>query len=225
MFDRFGQVAFEPLPLERLGLIPKFKRLAAVQEEAATLIARYWAADRDVRTLEAGRSDARDKDLEAGARALRAGKEAPEGHTPTHESALDKDLTTVTRTRDVLERAVTDVIAEAMALKQKNAAALTREMDAAIRSRAASLAEHARQAARLYAEVEDAERDVRRLIPPPPAASLENVPAGPTRVIFAPLTRGVASPTRGDIERILAYLTSLGAPESPGEADGESRVA
>lgn len=208
MFNRFGEIAFEAVPLERFGLASRWKKLAAVQGEAAEMIRRYKAAERDVATLEAGRVEARDKDLRAAAVAVRAGKEAPPAAA---EADLDRDLSAAIRQRDILERAASDAIEEAHALRAKHAPALSADIREALGKKAAELADHARRAAALYAEVEDGKQTASRLIPAPPPVE-SNAPAQDTQVfINGPAMSTMRGPARGEIEAALSYIASMEA--------------
>jgi hypothetical protein len=211
MFDRFGQIAFEPVPLARFGLASEWKKLGATQDEALGLIERYREAENEVRALEAQRDAARDTDLRAASSAVRAGKDAPE---PQAEPALERKIVAAARTREILERAAGDAIADAQAMRQRNAAALGADIQAALADKAATLAEYARQAAVLYGQVEDGRRLAARLVPPPPAPSMEDTPAGDTTIMMTAGTTASA-PARGDVEGILNYLARMGRGGKP----------
>jgi hypothetical protein len=211
MFDRFGQIAFEPVPLERFGLASEWKKLEKIQDEATGLIERYREAEAEVRALEAQRDAAREADLRAASTAVRAGKDAPE---PQAEPALERKLEAATRTREILERATADAIGEAQADRQRHATALGADIQAALAEKAAKLAECARQAAVLYGQVEDGRRLAARLVPPPPAPSMEDTPAGDTTIMMTAGTTASAPP-RGDVEGILNYLARMGRGGKP----------
>jgi len=207
MIDRFGNWLFEPVALDALGL--NWPRLAAIQNEARHLIAQHAEASQAVATLEAGRVTAREDDLDAGARALRAGSAVP---APKAEPALEKKVEGAIRTRDAFSRAVSNAIEELEVFKRMNAGAL--EADAArslgvLRSR---LAENAKKTAALYAEAEAAAASVKKLAipaPPPPESSA----AGQDTVYapqFAARTSRSAGPERGEIDRVLSHLAGLG---------------
>lgn len=217
MFNRFGLINFEAVPLERFGLEKKWKRLATLQNEAQDLIGRYQEAAQKVAELEQGRQGARDRDLDAHAGALRTGGEVPE---PEHEAALDKELDGAVRTRDALQRAVEGAIADVSAYRLEHAAALQRDVAQALEGVAAKLSEHARAAAALYGEYESGTQEARRLVPPRPAEENHSGPQDST-VILGPLTRQTASfagPNPGEVQRVLSYLASLGAESSSSEA-------
>jgi hypothetical protein len=207
MIDRFGNWLFEPVALDALGL--NWPRLAAIQNEARHLIAQHAEASQAVATLEAGRVTAREDDLDAGARALRAGSAVP---APKAEPALEKKVEGAIRTRDAFSRAVSNAIEELEVFKRMNAGAL--EADAArslgvLRSR---LAENAKKTAALYAEAEAAAASVKKLAIPAPAPP-ESSAAGQDTVYapqFAARTSRSAGPERGEIDRVLSHLVALG---------------
>jgi hypothetical protein len=206
MFDRFGQVSFEPVPLARFELAGKWKKLGAIQDEALGLVERYLEAGAEVRTLEARRDAARDTDLKTASTAVRGGKDAPE---PQAEPALERKILAATRTREILERAAADAIADALAMRQRNATALASDIQAALDKKAATLAEHARQAASLYGQLEDGRRLAARLAPPPPAPpSMAGTPAADTTHVVTARTTA-SGPARGDVEGVLRYLCAM----------------
>jgi len=125
MFDRFGLIRFEAVPLERFGLEKKYKKLDELQQEAEGLIDRYQEAAAKVAGLEQGRQDARDKDLDAHASALRKGDEVPEAE---HEAKLDEELAGAVRTRDALQRAVEGGICKSCGSASDHAATFSRSL-------------------------------------------------------------------------------------------------
>ncbi len=209
MFNRFGLIDFDTVPLERFGLEKKWKRLATLQNEAQDLIGRYQEAAQKVAELEQGRQAARDRDLDAHAAALRTGGEIPE---PEHEAALDKELAGAVRTRDALQRAVEGAIADVTAYRLEHAAKLQADIEAALSTKAQELARHAREAAALYAEFEDGKLEARRLIPPQGAPENTGEPQNSSVLIGPMSTRTLSGPNRGDVEAVLSYLASLGQP-------------
>ncbi len=208
MFDRFGLISFQAVPLERFGIHKKWRRLDKLQREAEGLIDRYQEAAAKVAELEQGRQDARDKDLDASATALRSGAEAPE---PEHEAALDKELAGAVRTRDALQRAVEGAMADVTSYRLEHVSTLQQDITAALDAKAQELAEHARAAAALYAEVEDGRLEARRLVPVQSAPENTSGPQDTTVLLGPMTTRTVSGPARGDIEAILSYLASLGS--------------
>src|SRR5215216_2970975 len=138
MFDRFGLISFQAVPLEKFGLKRKWKKLDKLQREAEGLIGRYQEAAGQVAELEQGRQEARDKDLDAHAAALRSGSEAPSSATE-HEAALDKELAGAIRTRDALQRATEGAIADVASYRLEHASALQADISAALDAKARTL--------------------------------------------------------------------------------------
>jgi hypothetical protein len=206
MFDRFGLIRFEAVPLERFGLEKKYKKLDELQQEAEGLIDRYQEAAAKVAGLEQGRQDARDKDLDAHASALRKGDEVPEAE---HEAKLDEELAGAVRTRDALQRAVEGAMADVASYRLEHASTLQQEISAALDAKAQDLAEHAWAAAALYAEVEDGRLEAKRLAPVRGAPENTGAPEDTTVLIGPMSTRTDSGPNRGDIEAVLNYLSSL----------------
>jgi len=212
MIDRFGNWLFEPVALDALGL--NWPRLAAIQNEARHLIAQHAEASQAVATLEAGRVTAREDDLDAGARALRAGSSVP---PPKAEPALEKKLVGARRTRDAFERAASSVISEMDAFKRQHAGALEADAARSLEALRSRLSDSARQTTGLYAEAEAAAQSVKKLAPPaaPPA---ETGPPGSGEAarstVLAPqfvatTSHRSASPDRGTVERVLSHLAGL----------------
>jgi hypothetical protein len=210
VFDRFGLVAFEAVPLSRFDLEKRWKKLAALQDEAQDLIDRYQEALAKVAALEQGREDARDKDLTAQAAALRRSSH-DELPGPEHELALDKDLEGARRSVQALQRATEGAIADVNAYRAKHAASLAADIQAALGARADTLAEHARQAAAIYAVLEDGKALAQRFGPPPPPAQENSGSPQDTTVLLGPMTTGTIAggPNRGEVEAVLNYLSSL----------------
>jgi hypothetical protein len=208
MYDRFGRIAFEPVPLDALGL--KWPKLQERQAEVRSLIDQYEEAVQAVTALEAGRPAARDRDLDDAATAIRAGKEAP---SPKAEPALQRKLEGAARTRDAFERAVSSAISELEAFKLKHAASLEADAMFSLEALRSKLAEKARQTAALYEEAESAAASVKKLAPParPPPESTaagQDTSYFPQFVVTA--SHRSAGPERGTINLVLSHLQALG---------------
>jgi hypothetical protein len=207
MLDRFGNWAFEPVPLDALGL--KWPKLAALQDEVKTLIEQHAQAAQAVAALEAERSAAREQDLDAGAAALRAGNAVP---SPKAEPALEKQVLAAVRTRDAFARAVSNAIEELESFKRLHAGALEADAARSLLVLRSKLAENAKKTAAVFAEAEAAAASVKKLAPPavaPPESS-----AAGQDTVFAPQfvarTSRSAGPARGEIDRVLDFLAALG---------------
>ncbi len=201
-FDRFGQWLFDPVPLDALGL--KWPKLQAMQAEVRSLINQHAEAARAVNELEAGRGGAREQDLDAGARALRAGSEVP---PPKAEPALEKKVSGAVRTRDAFERAAASAIEDLQSFKRVHAASLQADATWSLEKLRGELAEKAKQTAALFAESEAAAASVKKLAPPAPPPP-ESTAAGKDTVYapqFVARSRS-ADPERGEINRVLNFL-------------------
>jgi hypothetical protein len=206
-FDRFGNWAYEPIELDALGL--NWPKLQERQAEASHLIAQHEEASQAVTTLEQLRPAAREDDLDAGARALRAGSSVP---PPKAEPALEKKLVGARRTREAYERAAASAIAEMDAFKRQHARALEADASRSLSALRGKLAKNAKETASLYAESEAAAASVKKLAipaPPPP----ESTAAGQDTSYFPQFvatTSRSAGPERGTIDLVLSHLQALG---------------
>jgi hypothetical protein len=200
--DRFGNWAFEAVPLDALRL--SWPRLAAAQSEVSHLIGEHAEAARAVTELELKREGAREQDLDDAAAAIRGGSGAP---PPKAEPALARKIEGAVRTRDAFARAVSNAIGELNAFKLKHAASLQADATWSLKALRSKLAEKAKQTAALYAESESAAASVKKLAPPtvaPPESS-----AAGQDTVYAPqfvATSRSAGPARGEIDRVLSYL-------------------
>jgi chromosome segregation ATPase len=206
VFDRFGQVSFDAVPLERLGLEKRWKKLASMQAEAQDLIARYQEAAQKVAEIEQGRAEARDRDLDLHAEALRKGEEMPD---PEHEANLNRELASAVRTRDALQRATEGAIADVNRYRAEHASRLQRDVAEALGRTATTLAQRARETSNLYAEYQAVEQDLRRLTPRAPQPENTGAPQDVAHLIGPMGTRVVSGPNPGEIQAVLDYLASL----------------
>jgi hypothetical protein len=207
MIDRFGQWLFDPVPLDALGL--KWPKLDGQQEEVRSLINQHAEAVQAVAKLEAQRPDARERDLDAAAAAIRAGKEAP---APKAEPALERKLESAMRTRDAFSRAVSNAIGELEAFKRVHAASLEADATFSLEALRSQLADKAKQTAALYEEAESAAASVKKLAPPA-VAPPQSLAAGQDTVYapqFVARTSRSAGPERGTINLVLSHLQALG---------------
>jgi hypothetical protein len=201
--DRFGNWAFEAVPLDALKL--SWPKLAASQAEVKHLIGQHAEASQAVAELEAERSAAREKDLDDAATAIRAGSGAP---SPKAEPALSRKIEGAVRTRDAFGRAVSNAIEELEAFKREHAGPLEADATRSLLALRSKLAENAQKTASLYAESVAAAASVKKLAlpaPPPP----ESIAAGQDTVYapqFVARTSRSADPERGEINRVLNFL-------------------
>jgi hypothetical protein len=92
----------------------------------------------------------------------------------------------------------------------RHATALQEDIGEALADKAQKLAEHAREAAALYAAIEDGKQELRRLTPPEPVEENTSDPASVTTVL-GPVRTGTLTggPQRGEVKQVLAHLQGL----------------
>ena len=141
---------------------------------------------------------------------------------PKHEAEALAALEGAERTLTALAKAVQSAQADLNNYLGQHREAIHAALVEAVRKSDERLAQHAREAARLYAFREDAQYDLKALAPPP-APPDENAPAQrlSTTVIGIKTARSTA-PNRGDVEQILGHLAGLesGIPEPDSEEAG-----
>ncbi len=206
MFNRFGALAVDPFPLEKFGLQERYPKLVALQKEVADLDARRAAADGELVALRQGLGPAREKDAEAGAKALRAGKDAPE---PKHEAEAEEKVRGAERNLRALEGATAAAAQDLTVEQRKHSGRLLEDLTKARAEAAKRVAEQAASLLADYGMFVDSDGVAKRFAPPAPPPD-ENAPAQKTTwVISAP--RATAGPQRGDVEAVLGHLARLGA--------------
>lgn len=225
---RTGQLRLEGLPLKRLGL-EDWTELAQMQTEAQQLIRQHRDAELDVMRLEQGRSEARERDLEAHAKALRGGAKPPK---PKHEPELERQLEAAAWNRDALEHAAMEAMTEIERYKAEHAPELRVAGLQALQDKAQQLASHAQQAAQLYGQLLEGERELARLTPPEPDPDMSQQPAQHTQMVIGGGVQSAAmlqGPQRGEVEQALAHLASLQdrfiTPEPQLEPEPEPELA
>jgi Skp family chaperone for outer membrane proteins len=208
MYNRFGQLAVDPFPLERFGLEERYPKLAALQREVHKLDARRIEAERDLVAHRQGVGQARQKDTEAAAKALRAGSDMPQAK---HEVAANEKVREAERKLAALENATAAAAQDLTDEQRKHSGALLEDLT---RARAAAAKRVAEQATTLLADYGlflDSEDIGKRFAPPAPVPD-ENAPAQDTTfVIHAP--RAATGPQRGDVEAVLSHLSRLEADD------------
>ena len=207
MFDRFGNVTFQAVPLARFGLAKKWKRLDTLQREALALAERYMEAAREAERLEASRPAARERDLDAHAAALRAGGEIP---GPEAEAQLDRELRDALRNRDALMRAAEGAGRDAEEYRREHADALQADVEAALQVKAEAIRKLATEAATLYAEYEVGRALANQFAPPPVAAEENHGEPEKVTAIVGPMTRAsTGGQSVAEVQAALAYLAAL----------------
>lgn len=205
----------EFLPLKNLGLGKSWPRLARLQDELAGLQEHARQAGTEVELLQNQLAPARERDIDAEAQALRAGKEAPE---PTHEPEIQRRLERARRDQAVYARAVEAATSDLGAFRTKHRAALFADVAKARQQIALEVAEAARTALAGFSKHEDLAYLIKDL--QPPAGSEEATgPAGSTNVFLGFQTTQQQGPARGHVEQTLAYLVGLASAGEAGGAD------
>ncbi len=209
MYNRFGQLAVDPFPLERFGLAKRYPKLVALQKEVADLDARRAATDGELVALRQGVGQAQQKDAEAAGKALRAGKDMPEAK---HEVDANRKVQEAERKLAALSDATAAAAQDLSAEQRKHATDLIEDLG---RARAETAKRVAEQAASLLADYGlflDAEDIGKRFAPPAPVSD-ESAPAQDTTFIIHAPRATPAGPQRGDVESVLSHLSSLGADD------------
>ena len=203
--------------LQALGLESKWPRLARLQGEIAGLEKRNREAEGQVQQLQAELVPARNRDLDAEARAVRSGRKSPE---PTHEPDIQRKLERATRDRDVMQRALEAARTDYGAFLSKHRSELFADVAEARAEIAASVSEAAREALRGFGKWSDMHYTLKSLQPPVEPAD-STAPAQNISVVLGVGTARSSGPDRGEIEQALRYLVSL----DPGPAQGDENAA
>lgn len=203
------------VPLKALGLEKKWARLARLQEEVAGLQKQALQAGTEVESLQNQLAPAREKDLDAEARAMRSGKEAPEA---THEPEIQRRLERARRDHAVLSRAAEAATADLGVFRAKHRAQLFEDVARARHEIAQEVARSAREALAAFGNYENLHYALKDLQPPATAAE-PSAPARNTNVFMGFNTTRRAGPDRGVIEGTLQHLISLAETGEVGGAD------
>jgi multidrug efflux pump subunit AcrA (membrane-fusion protein) len=204
------------IPLKQLGLEKEWPRIAALQEEIESLTQQVGSANAELQRLEAALSVARNEDVAAQAAALRGGKAAPK---TSREDKVKRELETARRNRDVLQRATEDAQGELAEYRAKHGAALYQAVLEARNEIARAIAEHARAAAARFGWWSDMHYLLKDLTPPAPSEDTESAPMGNSMSVLGVVSTRSSGPARGEVEAMLAYLTSLAPKEVQEESD------
>lgn len=200
--------------LEALGLSKRWPKLRQHLEEVASFERHRLQAESKVGTLRAQLPAAHEKDLDAEAQAVRAGKGIP---LPEAEPKLQAELDVATRESVVMARAAESARADLDRFMQQHQQQLFEDVAEARSQIASKAATAASEALAAYGKYEDLKYLVRSL-QPPPAQPDHNAPAArlTQSIVGVATTRG-GGPSRGDVEAMLSYLISLGASPEEGE--------
>lgn len=203
------------VPLKALGLEKKWARLARLQEEVDGLQKQSRQAETEVEVLRNQLAPARDKDLDAEARAMRSGKEAPE---PTHERDVQRNLERATRERDVYARAWESAQVDLGEYRAKHRAQLFEDVAQARHRIALEVARSAQEALVAFGKYENLHYALKNL--QPPAGSEEIMaPARNTNVFMGFQSMQQQGPSRGHVDQVLAYLVGLASTGEVGGVD------
>ena len=207
MFDyRSGRLAIEGVPLAAYGLAAKYPKLAKLQTEVFTLEKRRIAAEADVERARNSIQQAKDRDAEAAAKALRSGKDMPK---PQHEEEARAALEGAERTLAALTKATGDAAQELEAFKAKHRGALLADFTAARRENAEAMARLAPELSSRYGRDFALADVVKKLTLPPEAVESFDAPRNTTTVIGVQTMQTVAGVPRGTIEQVLGHLGGL----------------
>jgi len=209
MYNRFGQLAVDPFPLERFGLEERYSKLAALQREVHKLDARRIEAERDLVAQRQGVGQAQQKDTEAAGKALRAGKDMP---AAKHEAAANRKVQEAARKLAALSDAAASAAQDLTAEQRKHATALIEDLGRARAEAAKRVAEQATTLLTDYGLFLDAEDIGKRFAPPAPVPD-ESAPAQDTTFIINAPRATPTGPQRGDVETVLGHLSRLEADD------------
>jgi hypothetical protein len=206
------------LDLEKYGIAANWPKLRVMQEEVAGLEHRRGAAEQEVAAARNAIPAAEQRDAEADAKAIRAGKSGPRAQ---HAAKARAALEDAERNLAAYNRALADAQSDFARFTADHRDELRAALVEALNHKGRRLAEHARQAAVLYGQLEDGKYDLKAFTPPPPLQ--ESGPPGSLRgrsstSVIAINTGQSVGPARGHIEDMLAYLASFAPPEEPSPA-------
>lgn len=201
--------------LRQLDLESKWPRLARLQTEIAGLEKRSREAEVEVMRLRAELGPAREKDLDAEAKAIRAGKDSPEAK---HEAEVKAKLERAERDSAVMSRALQAAREDLGHFLAKHQGELYRDVLAARAEIGAKVAESARAALAEYARYEDLHYVLKNLTPPPPSREGEPVQRLTQSFIGGGVQTTQRGPDRGEVEAMLQHLISLASSEGGKDA-------
>ncbi len=204
MFTNYGQLAVDMFPVQQFGLAERYPKLTRLQTEVADLDARRLEAERDLVALRQGVGAAREKDAEAAAKAIRAGKDMLEGK---HEVAAEAKVREAERRLKALEGATAAAAQDLAAEQRGHAHALTDDLAKARAQTAKRVSEQAASLLGDYATFVDSAGVMKRFAPPPPSPDESRPAQKTTFVVAAP--RATPGLSRGDIEAVLSHLSRL----------------
>ncbi len=209
------------MPLAPYGLADRYPKLARLQDEVFGLEKRRIAAESAVTTARNSIEQAKDRDAEAAAKALRSGKDMPK---PRHAEEAQAAREGAERALAALTKATADAAQELEAFKAKHRASLLADYMAARRENAAEMARLAPELSSRYGQDFALADIVAKLTPPPEAVEFSGPARSTTSVIAGVQTlQSVAGVPRGTVEQVLSHLGALvnefGEPALMGGSD------
>jgi len=218
------------VPLRALNLESKWPKLAALQDEIASLEKRLHRARGAVHVAQGQLGPARERDLTDAGRAIRARKAVPE---PEHEPKVKAELEAAQRMAEQVSRALQAAREDYGNFLAIHQSALYGDVLEARDQIGREVAQAAQEAQRSYSRYADMHHVIKGLTPPPPV--VETGPPGSedprvvrpvTNSFLGVHTTQASGPARGDIEAALGYLASLAPSEDPAaEESGDDAAA
>lgn len=200
--------------LKALGLEKRWPRLARLQTEIAGLEKRNREAEVEVMRLRAEQGPARERDLDAEAKAIRAGKDSPEAK---HEPEVRAKLERAERDSAVMSRALQAAREDLGHFLAKHKAPLYQDVLEERHKIAQEIADGARAALAAFSKHEDLAYLLKNLAPAAPRP--ENEPAQRLTTVVAGVGMVQRGPARGEVEGILQHLISLASDTTQGKTD------
>lgn len=201
------------IPLKSLNLESRWPRLTRLQDEVAGLEKRARQTEVEASHLKAELGPARERDLDAEANAIRSGGKVPE---PKHEREIQTKLEKATRDAAVMSRALQAAQTDHGAFLAKHRGELFADVAGARSEIAAKVAESAREALAGFGRYEDIHYVLKGLQPPPQPVDSNAPPQRLTQTLIGVATTQ-SGPARGDVEEALRHLISLAT--GPGQGD------
>jgi hypothetical protein len=206
--------------LKALGLEKQWPGLARLQAEIAGLEQRSGQADVNTQQLQAQLVLAREQDLGASAKAVRADKKPPAAKC---EVEVQRKLDQASRERDVLARALESARSDYGTFLQEHRSELYHDVAVQRQGLAASIAASARAALVDFSQHEDLHYVLKELQPPVAPVESSEPAQRLTQVVIGLQTTRSSGPARGDVEAMLSYLIGLAASQaSPGEGNSDA---
>ena len=207
MFDyRSGRLAVEGVPLAAYGLESRYPKLARLQAEVFGLEKQRASAEAAVATARNGLPQARERDAEAAAKAIRKGLAMPK---PKRAAEVQEAHEDAERRLAALTKATADAARELEELKAEQRSALLADFMTARRENAAEMARLAPELSSRYGRDFALADIVAKMTPPPEAVEFWGPARNTTTVIGVQTMETVAGVPRGTVEQVLGHLGGL----------------